>query len=118
VLVVTTRSTEDCCSVEVCDTGKGISPEELAHIFEPFFTTKTKGTGLGLAFAKRVIEEHDGRIEVESELGTGTTFRITLPMRLAPQKIDEIIGSYETVHPLVDPNDPLHTAERRRSETE
>jgi signal transduction histidine kinase len=118
VLVVSTHASEEHCVVEIIDTGKGISPEELGHIFEPFFTTKTKGTGLGLAFAKRVIEEHDGRIEVESEVGTGTTFRITLPVRLAPQKIDEIIGSLETVHPLVDPNNPLHTPERRRAEPE
>jgi signal transduction histidine kinase len=51
----------------------------LPRIFDPFFTTKAKGIGLGLAISKRIIEHHGGRIAVESELGCGTTFTITLP---------------------------------------
>lgn len=63
------------------DHGQGIAPEHLGKIFDPFFTTKDvdKGTGLGLAISHGIIERHRGRIEVESELGRGTTFRVLLP---------------------------------------
>ena len=72
----------------VSDTGCGIATENLVRVFEPFFTTKTgdgksqskrHGAGLGLAFCKRVVEDHDGAIRVESEPGKGTAFRIRLP---------------------------------------
>jgi signal transduction histidine kinase len=66
--------------VSISDTGLGISEEHLSRIFQPFFTTKTQGTGLGLAIAARIIEQHAGRIAVESEVGRGTTFRIVLPV--------------------------------------
>jgi signal transduction histidine kinase len=67
--------------VEVSDTGNGIAPGVMAHIFEPFYTTKEpgQGTGLGLAISRSIIEDHQGRLEVESTLGTGTTFRLLLP---------------------------------------
>jgi signal transduction histidine kinase len=66
--------------IAVSDTGEGIAPEALGHIFEPFFSTKPHGTGLGLAITRRIIVEHGGSIDVESELRKGTTFRITLPL--------------------------------------
>lgn len=69
--------------VEVADTGKGIAPENMKRIFDPFFTTKPigQGTGLGLSLSYGIIKKHKGRIEVESELGRGTTFRVCLPVR-------------------------------------
>ncbi|HUG11059.1 MAG TPA: ATP-binding protein [Opitutaceae bacterium] len=68
--------------IEVSDTGKGIAPEHLNRIFDPFFTTKLvgKGTGLGLALSHGIVQKHHGRIEVQSEVGHGTTFRVCLPV--------------------------------------
>jgi two-component system sensor histidine kinase HydH len=66
--------------VVVKDTGRGIAPRDMEHLFEPFFTTKLAGTGLGLPITQRIIHEHRGTIEVESEPGKGTTFSITLPV--------------------------------------
>jgi signal transduction histidine kinase len=60
------------------DTGVGISSDKLAMIFTPFYTDKIRGNGLGLAIAKNIIEEHDGSISVESEIGKGASFIITL----------------------------------------
>jgi signal transduction histidine kinase len=65
--------------IEVADTGEGISNENLPKIFEPYFSTKETGTGLGLAIVKRIIDEHNGTIEVESEEGKGTKFEVKLP---------------------------------------
>jgi signal transduction histidine kinase len=64
----------------ISDTGGGISPDTLPKIFEPFFTTKNSGTGLGLSVVLRIVRSYDGKIEVESELGKGSTFTVFLPV--------------------------------------
>ena len=72
-------ASEDGVRVTIRDDGEGISPEALPKIFIPFYTTKAKGTGLGLANAKKIVEEHSGKIAVESTAGKGTTFTIVIP---------------------------------------
>jgi signal transduction histidine kinase len=67
--------------VVVRDSGGGISRDNLKKIFLPFFTTKDKGTGLGLALVHKIILSHSGHIEVESKEGSGTLFRVVLPLR-------------------------------------
>jgi signal transduction histidine kinase len=79
----------DTVEVKVADTGVGISPDQLRLIFEPFFTTKQPdeygrgGTGLGLSVCRQIIEQHQGRIRVESLVGKGSSFTLKLPKRLA-----------------------------------
>jgi signal transduction histidine kinase len=85
VLTVRTRRNPwqgDEIMAEFIDTGTGIKQEDLPKIFEPFFTTKPqgRGTGLGLSVAYGIIEEHRGRIEVESQMGVGTNFKVMFPI--------------------------------------
>lgn len=80
-IAVKTYAGEDSVVVEISDTGPGIDEKDLPFIFSPFYTTKASGTGLGLAITNRIIEEHKGRIEVESKVGIGTTFRVFLPLK-------------------------------------
>jgi signal transduction histidine kinase len=81
-LIIETKKENSNCVIKISDTGIGIPPENTKKIFEPFFTTKTKGTGLGLSISKNIIEAHGGKIAVESVLGEGTTFIITLPIKI------------------------------------
>jgi signal transduction histidine kinase len=67
--------------VDVCDTGSGIPPEHGARIFEPLYTMKTEGTGLGLCIVQEVITAHGGQVAVQSTVGQGSTFTITLPLQ-------------------------------------
>ena len=78
-LAITAEAAEDGTQVSVADTGVGIAPENMEHLFEPLFTTKARGIGLGLAVSKNLVEVNGGRIEVESEEGKGSTFRVVLP---------------------------------------
>jgi two-component system, NtrC family, sensor kinase len=82
---------EDSVHVELSDSGVGIDPEVLPHIFEPFFSTKEgeSGVGLGLAVVYGIVHRHGGVIEVSSEPGSGTTFRIKLPAQPPPEAISE-----------------------------
>jgi signal transduction histidine kinase len=65
--------------ITVTDKGKGIDPMTMSRIFEPFYSTKKRGTGLGLAIVRQIVEQHEGRIAVESEVGKGTRFVVDLP---------------------------------------
>ena len=79
-LTVKATGSEGGVIVEVTDTGVGMTEETQSHLFEPFFTTKgDKGTGLGLSTVFGIVQRHDGRIEIESEVGRGSIFRIRFP---------------------------------------
>ncbi|MGA2920890.1 MAG: ATP-binding protein [Candidatus Sulfotelmatobacter sp.] len=72
-------SQDGYATVAVSDTGRGISPQHFSNIFRPFYTTKGNGTGLGLSLARRIVEEHHGRIDVHSVVGKGSKFTMLLP---------------------------------------
>jgi PAS domain S-box-containing protein len=75
-------------TIDVSDTGGGIAPQDLQHVFKPFFTSgKHRGTGLGLAICRNIIEAHSGDIQINSQIGAGTTVRIWLPLRQQPKII-------------------------------
>lgn len=97
-ITITTRKHESWAVVAIADTGTGIPPDVIKRIFDPFFTTKKvgEGTGLGLSISYGVIERHGGRIDVQSEVGVGTTFEIWLPIK--------------------PPNDLLRQSEQRKGE--
>jgi signal transduction histidine kinase len=80
---VTLEKSATTAIITVKDNGRGISAEHLPNIFRPFFTTKGDGTGLGLSLARRVVEDHHGRIDVTSEVSVGTTFAVILPLQRA-----------------------------------
>jgi signal transduction histidine kinase len=83
LIVVRSGDAGDEVWVEVEDDGGGIAPEHLPHVFDPFFTTKPvgRGTGLGLSLSYGIVQKHHGRIDVRSEPGRGSCFRVTLPVR-------------------------------------
>ena len=78
-LTVATETGDGKLKIFIRDTGAGITPENFEHLFETFFTTKKHGTGLGLSISRRMVEEHHGTIEVQSDPGRGSTFSIVLP---------------------------------------
>jgi two-component system sensor histidine kinase HydH len=79
-VTVKTRPAGPYAEVAVIDRGAGIDSEHLENIFNPFFTTKPDGVGLGLAIVSKIVDEHEGRITVESEPGSGSVFRVYLPV--------------------------------------
>jgi signal transduction histidine kinase len=82
-ITIKTGAKDEWVWIEIADTGKGILPEDMNKLFEPFFTTKPMGTGtgLGLSLSYGIVNAHEGRIEVESEVGKGTTFTVWLPVK-------------------------------------
>jgi len=81
-LSILLTSQESMVKIQITDTGKGMYPEQLEQVFKPFFTTKHKGTGLGMTISKRIIEQHNGKIYIDSIFGKGTTVTILLPIIL------------------------------------
>ena len=106
-LTLTTRNVGESVLIRVVDTGVGMYPEVRSRIFDPFFTTKGKaGLGLGLAVSFGIIRRHGGNIEVDSQYGKGTEFRITLPLAKVAEKSvktveTEAVASSQTVPPVV-----------------
>jgi PAS domain S-box-containing protein len=100
--------------IEFGDTGVGIAPDQLDQIFDPFFTTKPvdKGTGLGLSVSYGIVKEHNGRIDVTSEVGKGTTFKVWLPIRQATDEDPPITAKRPT-----DAATPLTALEEHLGET-
>ena len=89
-MVVSRRPRE--VEVKIVDQGVGIPTEKLNRIFDPFYSTKKGGTGLGLALVHRILDEHNGRVHVESEVGEGTHFSVILPLE-QPKKTGELRGA-------------------------
>jgi signal transduction histidine kinase len=77
--ITVAASDDSAMNISVSDTGCGISPENLSRIFDLYFTTRPEGMGLGLSLVHRIVAEHGGHIHVDSEVGRGTTFTVTLP---------------------------------------
>jgi signal transduction histidine kinase len=89
-LTIATVTDKKQIKVKITDTGPGIPPEVMGKLFSPFFTTKEKGTGLGLAISYGIVERHQGKIDVETDLGKGSTFIITLPVIVSEEAaVDE-----------------------------
>jgi len=80
-VTVKTLSDNNEVEVAVIDRGSGIDPKNIENIFNPFFTTKNDGIGFGLAIISKILDEHGGRITVESALGEGSVFRVFLPLK-------------------------------------
>jgi len=110
-LRIHTRSTNDHVIVQIEDSGSGIDPQHLRRIYDPFFTTKNapkagqhKGTGLGLAVSYGIVQEHGGRIHVESTVGEGTSFFLEFPIagtaKRTPESSDSTIERAESKRPL------------------
>jgi two-component system sensor histidine kinase BaeS len=83
-ITLTAREVHEGVELSVSDTGVGIPPEHLAHVFNKFFRvpgrSRGQGTGLGLAIVREIVAAHHGHVHAESQLGGGTTFRVTLPL--------------------------------------
>ena len=79
-IAVRIERNEDTCAIVIADTGPGIPPDQREKIFQLYYTTKPRGTGIGLAMAFRAAQLHGGTIEIDSEMGKGTEFRVVLPL--------------------------------------
>jgi signal transduction histidine kinase/ActR/RegA family two-component response regulator len=114
---VRTTTLDGLVVLEVRDDGEGIPPEQLGEIFRPLYTTKRAGTGLGLAISRRIVEAHGGRVEVESVVGEGSTFRVLLPAATDLHRADETRAAPPTSRPppRLDEPKPASTPPARTS---
>jgi signal transduction histidine kinase len=97
LLTIATFGSDNEIRISVCDTGTGISKENLKKIFEPYFTTKSNGTGLGLTLVYKIIREHQGEMSVDSREGEGTDFEIILPVYQKKQNLINYSGAKNEV---------------------
>jgi len=110
---LTVAARKDSVEMRVRDTGAGIPPENVPFIFEKFFqadnqaSASAKGTGLGLAIAKSIVNAHGGSISVESTLGAGTTFTISLPVRASAGRHHALDAARVTEHDAQRPSERL-----------
>ncbi len=83
IIIRTKNPDADSVRLEISDNGSGISPEDIPHVFEPFFSTKreARGIGLGLPIVHGIVQNHNGKIELDSTVGKGTTVSIIFPLR-------------------------------------
>jgi two-component system NtrC family sensor kinase len=100
-----TKSGASWVQIEVTDSGSGISPSDLEHIFDPFYTTKhesgeREGTGLGLTIVHQIVQEHYGYIEVKSQVGSGTTFYVNLPVNSPAHHVAREQEEHEKTSPI------------------
>lgn len=88
-ITVKVGTQDSCAAVTVTDTGRGMSSQQISQIFRPFYTTRATGTGLGLSLVRRIIDEHNGQINVTSEPGKGSTFEVLIPFvhQLEPAEV-------------------------------
>ena len=84
--------------VSFIDTGHGIAAEQIGRIFEPYYTTKPEGSGLGLMIVQRIVREHGGMIDVESDTARGTTVRLKLPIHEKRTRLLEAATQHATDH--------------------
>jgi signal transduction histidine kinase len=92
--IIQNKASTGGINIEFMDTGVGISEENLPNVFEPFYTTKEEGSGLGMAISFSIIQQHGGSMEVDSQLGHGSTFRIWLPTTLRERREQDGLDPY------------------------
>ncbi len=101
ILVATARRGRSAV-LTVSDNGCGMSQEFLTRLlFKPFQTTKSQGLGIGMFHSKMIVEAHQGRIEVESRAGEGTTFRVFLPLSVSSPEVERVVVSADTPHAIL-----------------
>jgi two-component sensor histidine kinase len=119
-LTIRTKLEGNYVVLEIADKGKGITKEDIPHIFDPYFTTRkdSGGTGLGLSICKKIVKDHGGTIEVESELGKRTTFTIRLPIAVREPGVTQaveiipLLQSHEQIVPLIEEWSEAHPGKR------
>jgi len=99
ILRIRTEASETHIAISFIDTGHGIAPEQIGRIFEPYYTTKPTGSGLGLMIVQRIVREHGGTIDVESNPARGTTVRLKLPIHEKRTRLLEATAQHATDHP-------------------